>query len=104
MSKGDNMSKFTRFQKILLGCITAMLVFALLTNGKSSPIKSMMYDPFVMLKYSLIDYPIKTVQNWMQDFNDLWRVHDENDRLRYELSQQTQYAALVDELKEKMKN
>ena len=93
------MSKFTRFQKILLGLIAVLLVFSLLTYGKSSVLKSVVYDPLIMLKYSVIDYPIETVRSWVQDFNDLWYVHEENDHLRYELSQQEQYAALVDELR-----
>ena len=93
------MSKFTRFQKILLGLIAVLLVFSLLTYGKSSILKSVVYDPLIMLKYSVIDYPIETVRSWVQDFNDLWYVHEENDHLRYELSQQEQYAALVDELR-----
>lgn len=98
MGKGDGMSKFTRLQKILLGCIGILLVLALMTHGKSSMIKNVMYDPWIMLKYSLIDFPLQTVQNWIQDFNDLWYVHEENDRLRYELSQQDQYAAMLEEV------
>lgn len=98
MGKGDGMSKFTRLQKILLGCIGILLVLALMTHGKSSMIKNVMYDPWIMLKYSLIDFPLQTVQNWIQNFNDLWYVHEENDRLRYELSQQDQYAAMLEEV------
>lgn len=98
MGKGDGMSKFTRLQKILLGCIGILLVLALMTHGKSSTIKNVMYDPWIMLKYSLIDFPLQTVQNWIQNFNDLWYVHEENDRLRYELSQQDQYAAMLEEV------
>lgn len=93
------MSKFTRFQKIMLGCIICSLTFAILTKGKTGLLTSMSYDPFVMLKYSVIDYPIETMRNWFSDFNELWNVKEENDQLRYELAMQKQNSALIEELK-----
>lgn len=97
MIQGDNMSRFTRFQKIVLVCIAISICLGFMTKGKSSIITSLVYDPFTMLKYSVIDYPIETAKNWVNDFNRLWLVKEENDQLRYELSQQEQYAATLQE-------
>lgn len=93
------MSKFTRLQKILIGVIAVLLVFALSTQGKSSQIKDLVFEPFVMLKYSMLDYPVQTIQKWTTQFNQLWQVQQENDYLRYLLSQQQQLSATNDELK-----
>ncbi len=93
------MSRFTRLQKILLGIIAVLLAFIVLTNNKSSKLKSLVYDPFVMLKYSILDYPIETMKDWVSDFNELWSVKQENDELRYLLSQQDQLSAEIENLK-----
>ena len=91
------MSRFTRFQKIMLALITVCLAFAIATSGRSNIVLDLVYDPLIMLKYSLIDAPIETISNWYKDFNSLWSVKEENDRLRYELSMQEQYSAMLDE-------
>lgn len=92
------MSKFTRVQKIMLVMIAVLLAFALLTNGKGSKLKSLVYDPFVMLKYSIVDYPVETMKNWIQDFNDLWAAKEENDELRRQLANMEQTSALIENL------
>ncbi|MGN1343935.1 MAG: rod shape-determining protein MreC [Traorella sp.] len=90
------MSKFTRFQKILLGMIAFLLAFTLITNGKGSSIKSIVYDPIVMLKYSLFEQPIETITHWIDDFLSLRAVQQENDFLRNELSKSELYSALLE--------
>ncbi len=92
------MSRFTRLQKLLLALIAVLLVFALSTNGKGSAIKSIVYDPLVMLKYSILDYPIETLQYFFNDFNDLWQVKQENDALRQQLAQSDQLSAMIENL------
>lgn len=92
------MSKFTRIQKILLTIIVILLSFAILTNGKSSKIKSLVYDPVMMLKYSILDYPVETIKDWVHDFNDLWQVKEENDALRKLLANKDQQTALIEDL------
>ena len=90
------MSKFTHFQKVLLGIIAFLLAFTIFTNGKGSSVKSFLYDPLVMLKYSLIEYPIETVTNWLDAFNNLWKVKQENDELRQQLANTDQYSAMLE--------
>lgn len=103
MNYGDDMSKFTRLQKIMLSIIALLLITALLTNGKGSTFKSIIYDPVMMLKYSVLDYPIETVKNWMEDFNELWSVKQENDILKKELAAQDQKTALIEDLQRENK-
>ena len=90
------MIKFTRIQKIMLGIIACLLAFTILTNGKGSTIKGLIYDPVVMLKYSILEYPVQTVKNWMQDLDNLWAVYEENKWLRQELSKVDQKDALIE--------
>lgn len=101
------MSKFTRVQKLLLGLIALLLVFAIFTNGKGSRIKSIVYDPVMMLKYSILDYPVETIRNWINDFNELWQVKEENDWLRQRAAESEQVSAQNENLKrenEELKN
>lgn len=91
------MSRFTRFQKILLGITAGLLFFVMLSSQKPSPLSSAVYDAMIMLKYSVIDYPIETAVEWIDDFNSLWSVHEENEHLRYLLSQQKMNNAQLEE-------
>lgn len=93
------MSKFTRMQKMLLALIAVLLVFSIFTNGKGSNIKSVIYDPIVMLKYSILDYPIETIKDWVSDFNDLWQVKEENDWWRQRAAESEQLSALNEDLR-----
>ena len=81
------MDKFTRFQKICIALITVSVVFTFITKGSARIVTKLVYDPLVMLKYSLIDAPIRTVKDWIDDFNALWQVHMENEQLREAISQ-----------------
>lgn len=92
------MTKFTRLQKILISVIVALLVLALSTANKSSNVSGLLYEPMVMLKYSMLEYPMETIQNWVSDLSHLWQVQEENDYLRYLLSKQDQLSATNDEL------
>lgn len=97
INKGDTMSRFTRFQKILLGLIAFFLVLILVSANKSN-VNNIFYDPIEMLKYSVIDYPIDTIKGWLNDFNNLWKVKEENEHLRLQLSQVSQTTAFLQEL------
>lgn len=90
------MIKFTRIQKIMLGIIAFLLAFTILTSGKGSSLKSLVYDPIMMLKYSVLEHPIQTVKNWMSDLDNLWTVYEENKWLRQELSNVEQKDALIE--------
>ena len=97
------MFKFTRLQNILLIIISILLVFTILTSGKGSTLKSLVYDPLVMLKYSLFEYPVETITNWLDDYHHLWEVKNENDELRKLLAQSEQYSAKIEALEKELK-
>lgn len=90
------MIKFTRIQKIMLGIIACLLAFTILTNGRGSTIKGLIYDPVVMLKYSIFEFPVQTIKNWKEDLDNLWAVYEENKWLRQELSKVDQKDALIE--------
>lgn len=93
------MSRFTRFQKIVIGCITFFVISGFIAKGIQSKggMADLGYDAISMLRYGLIENPIHTAQGWIQDFTDLWSVHEENDALRYQISQQPLYEAQLEE-------
>lgn len=53
---------------------------------------------FSMLRYSLIDYPIKTVTNFSKDIATSWDLRYENDALREQLAFSHQWQTRVKEL------
>ncbi len=98
------MSKLTRFQKIafvsililiLFGFIARMLPNATLYNSGS--------DVFTIARYTFIDNPARILKGWIQDFSNLWTVHDENEELKSALAKQPQYEALLQEEQRKVK-
>lgn len=103
--RGDRMSRFTRFQKIIIGCITFFVIMGFVAKGiqNKGGMADLGYDAFSMLRYGLIEKPVHTVQNWMSDFSDLWKTKEENDSLRYQLSQQPLYEAQLVEAQRQIK-
>lgn len=93
------MSRFTRVQKIIIGCITFFVISGFVFKGIQS--KGMLgdlgYDAISMLRYGLIENPVHTLQNWMDDFANLYSSKEENDSLRYQLSQQPLYESQLEE-------
>ncbi len=89
------MSRFTRVQKITIGCIIAFVLFGFIEMGMQSKggMIDLGYDAFSMLRYGLIEKPMRSLQGWMSDYADLWKVKEENDSLHYQLSQQPLYEA-----------
>lgn len=91
------MSKFTKAQKILMCLIGFFLALGLLFQGmKQASISDIGYSAASYLKYGLIDYPLTSIKNFSSDFANLWKVKDENDTLREELSMTTNYQALYE--------
>lgn len=91
------MSKFTKAQKILMCLIGFFLALGLLFQGlRQSSISDIGYSAVSYLKYGLIDYPLTSIKNFSSDFANLWKVKDENDTLREELSMTKNYQALYE--------
>lgn len=86
--------KLNRFQKTILCVIVFFVGIGIVLKVMSGSVTSNIgYDGITMLKYALIDYPIHTIKNLFQDVANLWSVNEENDQLRYELSQNPSYKA-----------
>lgn len=51
------------------------------------------YDAISMIRYGLWEKPTRSLQGWMGDYANLWKVKEENDNLHYQLSQQPLYEA-----------
>ena len=79
----------------MIGCIIAFILLGFIEKGIQSKggMIDLGYDAFSMLRYGLIEQPMRSIQGWMSDYADLWRVKEENDSLRYQLSQQPLYEA-----------
>lgn len=93
------MSKLNRLQKILLGLIAVFLILGVILRSMSGSLTgNLAYDGISMLKYGIIDQPLKTLQGWMKDFSDLWAVKDENDNYKYLISTMPSIQAENDEL------
>lgn len=99
------MSRFTRLQKILIGCIAISVIMGFILKGisSSSYVETAGYDIVSMLRYTLFENPAKTIQNWMNDFSSLWSAKEENDKLRNELAMQPQLQSDLDEANHKVK-
>lgn len=79
------MSKFNRFQKIVIGCIAFFLAIGVFLEVLN--IQNPGYNIFALIKYSLIDAPVKTLQHWTNDFADLSNVQNENEQLRKQMAE-----------------
>lgn len=89
------MSRYTRMQKIIIGTIIVFILFGFLEKGIQSKggMMDLGYDAISMIRYGLFEKPARSLQGWMSDYADLWKVKEENDNLHYQLSQQPLYEA-----------
>ncbi len=91
------MSRFTRTQKILMCLIGFFLALGLLFQGmRQASIGDIGYSVLSYLKYGLIDYPLTSIKNFASDFSNLWKVQEENDYLKEQLSMTENYQALYE--------
>lgn len=96
------MSKLNRMQKIIVGVIVVFVSIGIILKVVSGTTMSNIgYDGLTMLKYSLIDNPVKTIKGWTKDFANLWNVQQQNDELQYELSKNPSYKAKYQNEKQK---
>lgn len=99
------MSRFTRVQKIIIGCISFFVIAGFVAKGIQSKgaMADLGYDSISLLRYGLFEKPFHSIQNWLDDFANLWSVKEENDSLRYQMSQQPFYEAQLDEATREVK-
>lgn len=94
--------KLNRFQKVLLGIIGFLLAFSLVFDmmnitSPTSMISRESYSFFSMLKYSLIDYPVRSITEGFEIFGRMWAVEEENEVLRQQIDGVASMQAKIDE-------
>lgn len=98
------MRKFTRIQKRLLTtivvlCILACAMFVLRQNS----ITNIGYSAWTYLKYGLIQYPLSSIGNAVNDFANLWHAYDDNEYLSKQLAEQKNYQTAYEDERNKNK-
>ena len=74
------MRKFTRIQKRLLTTIVVLCILACAMFGlRQNSITNIGYSAWTYLKYGLIQYPLSSIGNAVNDFANLWHAYDDNE-------------------------
>ena len=96
------MSQLTKLQRILIWIISVVLTCTMILNivKFSTPLDTISakgYDIFTMLRYSLIENPIRSTTDFFTDMSQLWQVRQENEKLREQLELLSSYQAKLQE-------
>ena len=98
------MRKFTRIQKRLLTTIVVLCILACAMFGlRQNSITNIGYSAWTYLKYGLIQYPLSSIGNAVNDFSNLWHAYDDNEYLTKQLAQQKNYQTAYEDERNKNK-
>lgn len=98
------MRKFTRIQKRLLTIIVVLCILACAMFGlRQNFITNIGYSAWTYLKYGLIQYPLSSIGNAVNDFSNLWHAYDDNEYLTKQLAQQKNYQTAYEDERNKNK-
>ena len=98
------MRKFTRIQKRLLTIIVVLCILACAMFGlRQNSITNIGYSAWTYLKYGLIQYPLSSIGNAINDFSNLWHAYDDNEYLSKQLAEQKNYQTAYEDEKNKNK-
>lgn len=98
------MRKFTRIQKRLLTTIVVLCILACAMFGlRQNSITNIEYSAWTYLKYGLIQYPLSSIGNAVNDFANLWHVYDDNEYLSKQLAEQKNYQTAYEDERNKNK-
>lgn len=98
------MRKFTRIQKRLLTIIVVLCILACAMLGlRQNSITNIGYSAWTYLKYGLIQYPLSSIGNAVNDFSNLWHAYDDNEYLTKQLAQQKNYQTAYEDERNKNK-
>ena len=104
VSLGDIMRKFTRIQKRLLTTIVVLCILACAMFGlRQNSITNIGYSAWTYLKYGLIQYPLSSIGNAVNDFANLWHAYDDNEYLSKQLAEQKNYQTAYEDERNKNK-
>ena len=98
------MRKFTRIQKRLLTTIVVLCILACAMFGlRQNSITNIRYSAWTYLKYGLIQYPLSSIGNAVNDFANLWHAYDDNEYLSKQLAEQKNYQTAYEDERNKNK-
>lgn len=98
------MRKFTRIQKRLLTTIVVLCILACAMFGlRQNSITNIGYSAWTYLKYGLIQYPLSSIGNAVNDFANLWHAYDDNEYLSKQLAEQKNYQMAYEDERNKNK-
>lgn len=98
------MRKFTRIQKRLLTIIVVLCILACaMFDLRQNSITNIGYSAWTYLKYGLIQYPLSSIGNAVNDFSNLWHAYDDNEYLTKQLAQQKNYQTAYEDERNKNK-
>lgn len=98
------MRKFTRIQKRLLTTIVVLCILACAMFGlRLNSITNIGYSAWTYLKYGLIQYPLSSIGNAVNDFANLWHAYDDNEYLSKQLAEQKNYQTAYEDERNKNK-
>lgn len=98
------MRKFTRIQKRLLTTIVVLCILACAMFGlRQNSITNIGYSAWTCLKYGLIQYPLSSIGNAVNDFANLWHAYDDNEYLSKQLAEQKNYQTAYEDERNKNK-
>lgn len=98
------MRKFTRIQKRLLTTIVVLCILACaMFDLRQNSITNIGYSAWTYLKYGLIQYPLSSIGNAVNDFANLWHAYDDNEYLSKQLAEQKNYQTAYEDERNKNK-
>ena len=119
MLKGINVSiiemviyvKLKRLQRLLIYIISGILAFTIMMViirqvSVLNSVETKIYSVFSSVKYTIIDHPIETIVDWVDDYTTFFALKAENDALYRDIESLNLYKAQlmesnreIDELK-----
>ena len=107
MKKFDRARKevnhLSKSQKVLITIIVLLTIFGGVTRfTQGNFLSDFAYSSISMIRYSLVEGPIKAITNFSSDLAELYKVRDENDDLRSKISSQKMYKEELDEANRKI--
>lgn len=101
---GDIMRKFTRIQKRLITIIVVLLILVCMMFGlRQNSISNMGYSAWTYIKYGLVEHPLSSLGNAINDFSNLWHAYEDNEYLSKQLAEQKNYQTAYEDERNKNK-
>lgn len=92
------MKRFNRLQRILISAILVVVLFgSVMLSLRQNTMTNVGYSAWIYIKYGLIDYPLTSFGNVINDVSNLWHVYDDNIYLNEQLATQRSYQTMYQE-------